>query len=367
MRVCRITMPPIRRVTGRFVQTRDHISAGLATLGHEVFDFDMKPVRFPVSYVSYGLGMVLGFMRALRLKADVTFTDRIEPGLLAAFARRIRGIPFVFIFNDDYSLISSFEGRRLRYAMTRILERLVPRLSDFVLAANPKMMSFCLDSGVRRNRIAVMPQGVDTGMFRPSLGSKEIERELNPDGRKVVLFVGKMNRYYNLEPIVRAIPAVLKEVPDALFVFIGEGDDLERLKAIASSLEVRDGVSFAGFRSHQDIPRAMNMASVCVFPLCDDSALAVMEYMACGKPCVLPREGTRKMGLSREVLPEGAVFPVDGTSQGFARGVTTLLKDETLAGRMGRLAREAVLDYDWSRICGQVDAVVSRIVGRNAG
>ena len=52
------------------------------------------------------------------------------------------------------------------------------------------------------------------------------------------------------------------------------------------------------------MPGLITCADVCLFPLPDSSALAIYEYMACGKVVVIPDYGTKKMGISNDILPE---------------------------------------------------------------
>ncbi|KKL23601.1 hypothetical protein LCGC14_2423740, partial [marine sediment metagenome] len=92
------------------------------------------------------------------------------------------------------------------------------------------------------------------------------------------------------------------------------------------------------------------------------SALAIYEYMACGKPTVIPEYSTEKMGINDDILPDDCFLKVENTSLGIAGGINLLLEDKYLRRHMGEKARKFVENgYDWDEIASRYESALSSL------
>jgi glycosyltransferase involved in cell wall biosynthesis len=360
MRIAAISRPPLKDLTRKFSVTRHHILKRIALAGDDVMPLDIRPARVPNHYLAYGLGIVLAPWRFRRVKADVVLADDLESGLAAVLLKFIYRVPLVFNFLDDYALIASYEGRGLRSRVLAFLEKAVPRLADGVIVVDTPKERFFQAAGLPSRKIKLVANGADLDAFGPASGDRRLRSKLGLGTARTVLFVGKMNRYYELGTVVRAIPSVVERFPRTKFVFVGDGDDRASLQESARRLGVERSTVFAGFQPAADIPRIINLADVCVFPLPDSSALAIFEYMACAKAVVLPDDGTAKMAIPRDMIPENCAVQVPATPEGFARGILDLLEDPNKARRIGANARKLVVRrYDWNILARQFRAALT--------
>ena len=289
--------------------------------------------------------------------------DDIESGIAALLIKLVFKVPFVFDFIDDYSLIASYERKILRYYALKYLEKVIPKFADFVIVVDPIKEDFCLNIGISEEKLMVIPNGVDTDVFKPKIQDQAIRDELNPHDNNLVVYVGKINKYYCLDTILLAIPKVLNELPETKFVCVGDGDDVTNLKDLSKRLKIEKSVIFTGFRPSNEIPKIINLSDVCVFPLPACSALVIFEYMACAKPVVLPRGGGKKMGISQEIIPENCGFQVENSPEGFAQGINSLLRNEKVRKEIGEKAMElTVTFYDWEKLAGEYRDVLTQVV-----
>lgn len=352
----------------KFSDGRDHLLRRMKLMGHEVQDFIIKPFRLPSPYLAYASGILFSPIRFRKIKPDLILADDIEPAVASLLLRWVFNIPFVFNFVDDYSLIASYsEGtlKNIRIYGLKCLEKIIPKLADMVIAVNLEINRFCSNIGVPELKLSIVPNGVDTALFRPDTKSGEMEADFGLHGYQVILFVGKLNRYYKLETILEAVPLVLECCPNTKFLFVGDGDNVNRLKDLSYQLKIEQSVIFAGFRPPEEIPRIINLSDICVFPLPASSALAIFEYMACARPVVLPTGGTEKMGISEEMLPENCVLRVEHSPEGFAQGIKFLLRNEDIAKEMGRKARElTVRSYDWNILVWRYEKALRQVLER---
>lgn len=359
MKIVILSRPPLKSLTKRFSVTRHHILKRIAASGDAVLPLDIAPARIRSPYLAYGLGIIGAPWRFRKMRPDVVLADDLESGLAGILIKLIYRVPLVFNFLDDYALIASYEGRGLRYSAFKLLEKVVPRMADGVIAVDKPKERFFLSRGMPPQKLRLVANGADLAVFKPGRGEKGLRDKLGLGSSPTVLFVGKMNKYYELGTIIRAIPAVLRGAPRTKFLFVGDGDDRASLEALAERLGVSSAAVFAGFLPAADIPRIINLAEVCVFPLPDSSALAVFEYMACAKPVVLPGGGTVKMGMPFDMVPKDCAVHVAPTADGFAGGILRLLKNKGLARKAGRQGRELVRrNYDWEILARQFRAAL---------
>ena len=367
MRVCRITRPPLKGITDQFPQREVHIKKHLEVRGHEVITFEIQPLKVRNIYLAYGLGALLSIFQYRRIKADVIIADNIEAAVAAACIRFLYRVPFVFDFIDDYELIAGYDAFRLRYRLIRFLEKWLPRFADAVIVVDEHKRSFCKKIGVDQEKIFLVPDGTDTERFTPHANLLERAAKVYPRNTKVVLYVGKINIYYEIEKIVRAILHVIDTTPNVKFLFVGQGDDVERSQRLSTQLGIAHAVQFTGFMPPESIPGMMAAADVCVFPLPDSSALVIFEYMACGKAVVVPDYGTEKMGISGDILPEDCIVKATNTPEGIADKIILLLENETLRIDIGQRARQFVKqDYDWSELTLKYESTLMQVLPQTA-
>ncbi|MFJ9536285.1 glycosyltransferase [Streptomyces sp. NPDC101225] len=175
----------------------------------------------------------------------------------------------------------------------------------------------------------VVPNGVDTLRFRP-----EGDRAGAGAG-PLVACVGRLCRQKGQDVLLRAWPEVVRRLPGARLVLVGDGPDADRLRAAAPG-----SVTFAGPAA--DAAPWYRAADVVVLPSrWEGMALAPLEAMACARPVLVTDVGGARESLPREFLPHCLVPPEDPGA--LARATTALLRDEPLRAALGAQGRRHVL------------------------
>jgi glycosyltransferase involved in cell wall biosynthesis len=365
MNICRITRPPLKRISSGFPQREFHILSRLEGRGHNITHYLIRPAGVRDRYLSYGLGLFRSVLRFRRKDLDLIMADNIESAVAALCISLLYGIPFVFDFIDDYSLIAGYDSFKLRHLFIRLFERLLPRFADLVIVVDEHKRRFCARAGIPEEKIVLIPVGTDTERFHPGIAPVTEMGQLVLNNHKVVLFVGKLNKYYRLESFIEAVPLVMKKFPDARFVVVGDGDNTEALKCLCGRLGMEDVIYFAGRRQYREMPGFISRADVCFFPLPDSSALALYEYMASGKATVIPDYHTEKMGISGDILPGNCVVKAEDSPEGVAEKITELLKNTDLRDRVGREARHFVEQFHgWDTLAQQFEAALVTAAAR---
>lgn len=169
-----------------------------------------------------------------------------------------------------------------------------------------------------------------------------------------ILSVGRMHsseRYKGHEQLIRALPAVREEIPQAHLVFVGSGDDIPRLKRIARQCKVKGQVKFPGFVSEAALHSYYEECSIFAMPSRGEGfGLVYLEAMAHAKPCI-----GAAGGAASEIIKHGEtgflITPED--SRELARAVLLLLKNEAMRRKMGKAARKRYLEKFTAEAFGQ--------------
>jgi glycosyltransferase involved in cell wall biosynthesis len=151
--------------------------------------------------------------------------------------------------------------------------------------------------------------------------------------RRVVLYVGKFSPGKGTADLVAAARRVAREFPDALFLFVGEGE-----------LDAMDPhVRRLGPLSNRDVLALYPLAEVVVVPSVIPDALSrvILEAMAAGRPVVATRVG----GTPELVIDGTTGLLVERHAPAeLARAVASLLRDEALRASLGAGARRRVAE-----------------------
>lgn len=178
------------------------------------------------------------------------------------------------------------------------------------------------DFTVPEERIEVIPNFVDTTVYRPGL--EPCHREaLAPEGEKIVMHISNFRAVKRAEDVVSVFAKLTAKLPSRL-VLIGDGPERPRVLMRADELGVRDRVLFLG--KHTSVHELLACADLFLLPSASESfGLVALEAMACGAPVVASNVG----GLP-EVIEHGTtgyMFDI-GDIDGMAEAGLRIMGDD---------------------------------------
>ena len=137
--------------------------------------------------------------------------------------------------------------------------------------------------GIDSNKVRTLLLGVDTAEFNPSHRDEKIRRTLGIESSQpVVISTRALAPIYNIETLVKAIPLVLAEVPQAEFVIAGTGEQQDYLTELARDLGVSNNAKFIGWVPRSELPKYLSSADIYVSSsLSDGTSNSLLEAMAC--------------------------------------------------------------------------------------
>jgi phosphatidylinositol alpha-1,6-mannosyltransferase len=283
---------------------------------------------------------------------------------LAALGPRLarRGVPYLPAAHGFEYWLSLAPGSHalMRYATSRA-SRVPVMCSAFIArvvrTAVPK-----------RVPVSVLYPGADADAFRPDLDADEIRARHGLNGRPVVVCVSRLVRRKGQDVLIRAMPEIVRRVPEAALLIVGDGPDRPMLEALAFEAPARS-VIVVGEVGEGELPRYYAAGDVFAMPCrtrkggleVEGWGNVFLEAAACGLPVVVGDSGG-----ARESLVDGVTgVLVDGTNVGrVADAVAGLLEDPARAAAMGRAGRERVeRSFTWPRAAQQLAGWLGNAVG----
>ena len=292
-------------------------------------------------------GSLSTFVRSGRaFKPDVVYVRGIHATLTPALAAGRLGLPLVVELNG----LLEHEVKGVRRTAVRRTHRFTLRRTARVVAVSPLLAAAISDEyQFPAERIDIVPNGVDTELFKPR-DRREARKRLGlPEERPIVVCVAGFFAHHALEFLIAATAS-----SKALLVLVGKDGP------------TGGDILHAGRVPHEKVPDYVAAADVCAYVLKTPhvrfgfSPLKLYEYMAVGRPVVVATD-----------LPEIHRF-VNETRIGisgplevdfFADLLQKVLGRPDWQAEMGRKGRElAQSEFSWTRAVGQVEESLRRAV-----
>ena len=278
----------------------------------------------------YGPRGVLGFARLVRrvlsFRPDVVQGYLLGPNLFAALAGRACGVPVVVVSKRN---VDAFETPRQVTA-----QRLAHRLATHVVAVSDAVGETAVALGVPRERVTVIPNGVDVERFADANADPTVRGE---NGAPVVGSVGCLAARKDYRTLLDALALLVRRGRSFRLVLIGDGKERGALERRAAELGLAGRVRFLGERP--DVERLLPGIDVFVLSSREEGIPnALLEAMAAGRPAV-----ATAVGGTPEVLEDGKtgwlVPPADPAA--LAAALDAALGDPVEAARRGAAAQRA--------------------------
>jgi glycosyltransferase involved in cell wall biosynthesis len=242
----------------------------------------------------------------------------------------------------------------------RVLHRLVVALADRIIVNADAIRRLLTAKGLAAGKIVVVPNGLDLTPFEALAPPPRLRAEIGvPDDAPMVVLVARLNALKGVADFLDAAALVVRRVPHARFVIVGDDWVSRRGEVVADTAYRRslsrqvgalglDGhVIFTGFR--RDIPALLRESTVSVLPSHSEGlSNTLLESMAAGVPVVATDVG----GNPEVVVHDETGLLVEPRAPAkLAEAIATILTNRELAQRFGRAGRRRVVqDFSLERM-----------------
>lgn len=254
---------------------------------------------------------------------------------------------------------SMLQGAAVRFAL---------RAADQLTTDGEHLFPTLRRLGAPMDRVEIIHFGTDTERFTPAARDRTVFAPLGwAVDDFVVISLRHLSPVYDVETLIRAVPAVLGRVPRARFFVAGQGDSRPELEALAAGLGVASHVHFAGAVPPDALPRYLASADVYVSTSRSDGGLAssTAEAMACARPAVITDFGDNGKWVQDGV--QGFLVPLSSPDR-LAERIVRLATDPALAARAGALGRKVIQERNDRNVeMEKAESLYRRLLGSRSG
>ncbi|HET7579644.1 MAG TPA: glycosyltransferase family 4 protein [Bacillales bacterium] len=224
-----------------------------------------------------------------------------------------------------------------------------------------------------RSKVETVNSGVDLDIFKPAWTDEgrvirnNMRQQLDLEGKKVILFVGRLSKVKGPHILLEAIPEIVKSHPEAVVVFVGSKwfgeNNVNKYVQFLYTLGALypENVRFIKFVKPSDIHKLYTMSDVFVCTSQWQEPLARVHYeaMAAGLPII-----TTARGGNSEVINEGqngfVIEQFEDAGQ-YVVKINQLLNDDTLRRRIGESGRAyAESRFGWEHVADHLQQIYER-------
>ncbi|MBL7157118.1 MAG: glycosyltransferase family 4 protein [Candidatus Omnitrophica bacterium] len=225
---------------------------------------------------------------------------------------------------------------------TRIGRKIFGSWGDYVIAISDAVKDHLVkDLNVKKDKVFLIYNGVDTRAFSGRVGDEEkniLRHSLGFEKSPIIGSVSRLSPVKGLRHLFFAMKDILREIPEARLLLVGEGPSKEYLMELAKNLDIENSVFFA--LSTTNTQRFLSIIDVFVFYSLEEGlGLSLLEALASGKPCVASSIG----GVS-SIIEDGVtgilVPPKD--THALKEAVIKILKDKKLSHSLAEKGRRLV-------------------------
>jgi glycosyltransferase involved in cell wall biosynthesis len=263
----------------------------------------------------------LGCMRHVwRERPGLIVSTHLNFGPLAMVARRSFGAPYILVAHgiDAWGITNASRKRALREA-------------DLTLAvSNYTRDRLIQEVGLDADRVKILPNTFAAERFAIAPKPPQLLRKygLRPD-TPVILTVCRLadtECYKGYDQIIKAMPEILRVVPNTRYLLVGKGPDRPRIEKLIAEAGVQDAVILAGFVPDAELAEHYNLCDIFAMPSrAEGFGIVYLEALACGKPVLAGNKDGSRDALGGGEL--GLLVDPDDTA-GIAAEIIRVLRRE---------------------------------------
>ena len=210
-----------------------------------------------------------------------------------------------------------------------------------------KAISKALSARAQSAMVKIAP-GIDVEHFIPTDASP-LRESLGLTDKKVIVSVGRLVHRKGQDHLIEAMPEILKNMPRAHLLLVGEGPYREHLQNLVHQLKLESSVTFIGRIQYQDLPMYICMGDIFAMPSrsrlmgleVEGLGIVYLEASSCGLPVLAGDSG----GAPDAVIQNETGLVVSGTdNKEIASAAVALLTNLEASQKMGTVGRQWIVD-----------------------
>ena len=204
-----------------------------------------------------------------------------------------------------------------------------------------------LTAKAQESMVKIAP-GIDVEHFIPT-DATVLRNSLGLSDKKVIVSVGRLVHRKGQDYLIEAMPEILKSIPQAHLLLVGEGPYREHLQTLVKKHNLEASVTFIGRIQYKDLPTYICVGDIFAMPSrsrlmgleVEGLGIVYLEASSCGLPVLAGDSG----GAPDALVQNETGLVVDGTDdQQIATAAIKLLTDIELSKKMGLAGRQWIIN-----------------------
>lgn len=255
---------------------------------------------------------------------------------------KLTNVPLVVSIGGNHRLARDLTGSypifKSRFIDCRI-EKSVLRNADLVICPNQFSKKYAMALGTSAEKTVVIPWRLKADIFNFTYTESDILFKSGVNlSNPIILYIGRLEKDKQVDILIETVPLIVKEYPNAQFVFIGDGSLMNACKKRAESLGILHNTYFFGFQTTESVKYCLKMATLVWIPM---SGFVIFESAAASKAIV-----AFDVEWHSEFIENGktGLLVENRNCNRLADAVVAILKEHRLADRLGHGARKLLED-----------------------
>ncbi|MEF8982858.1 glycosyltransferase family 4 protein [Thiohalorhabdus sp.] len=335
--------------------------AGAQTSGFRLLGRPVPGWVYELLALGYNVPAFLRLCAALVRERPAMVYERYALfGVAGRLAAGLFRVPFVLEVNAPLSLEMERESGLAFRGPAQALEDWLFRRATRTIVVSGAMADILEGQGTPRERLVIMPNGVDREAFHPDVDGSGVRRDLGWQDGLLVGFVGWVRPWHGVDGLVEAARRLRDAIPELRLLIVGDGPAVPALRQQAEEAGLSERVHITGAVARSEVPAHLAAMDVAVQPDVTEyaSPIKLFEYLAMARPVVAPR----KPNIT-EVVSDGeqALLFRPGSTDELTKTLQRLHADPDLRSRLGRAGARLIEErgYYWEANAQKVTELVN--------
>lgn len=242
-----------------------------STRFHYFGDFPrvLQPILFAIKII----------LSAIFIRPTIVISTHVNYAIACYILKLLTGTPYWVVAH----------GLEVWDIQNNVTKLALKKADTIVSVSNYTRYRLLEDRSIDSDKIVILPNTFDGNQFQINPKPPYLLERYNLTGEQPVILtvtrMGRMAKYKGYDQIIHALIKVRLHIPNVRFILAGKGDDLPRINALVSSLNLQDCVTIAGFIPDEELCAYYNLCDVFALPSKGEGfGIVYLEALACGKP-----------------------------------------------------------------------------------
>lgn len=210
--------------------------------------------------------------------------------------------------------------------------------------------------GISPEKVAVVHNGIDEVDYIRGDVSLQALKKIKDQGKKIVLFVGRITLQKGPDYFVRVARKVLQYYPDVIFVVAGSGDMEWKMIQEVAYQGIADKFMFAGFLRGKDLDSVYQISDLYIMPsVSEPFGITPLESLMHGTPALISKQSGVSEAVSHVLRAD--FWDIDD----MADKVISVLENDALKFTLSKQGKEEVRKVDWKKAAQKCILLYSKL------